>query len=78
MLYPGCSAPHWRNVFLGKHCGQAFFHYAPAVADTFGAYFGDTERGQTASWRKHGFHMKSGKINGVLGRCHPPKQNKAR
>ncbi len=49
MLYPGCSVPHWRDVFLGEHCGQAFFHYAPAVADTFGAYFGDTERRQTAS-----------------------------
>ncbi len=49
VLYPGCSVPHWRNVFLVEHCGQAFFHYPPAVADTFGAYFGDTERGQTAS-----------------------------
>lgn len=49
MLYPGCSAPHWRDVFLGEHCGQAFFHYVPAVADTFGAYFGDSERGKTAS-----------------------------
>lgn len=41
MLYPGCSAPHWRDVFLGALCGQAFFHYVPADAETFGEYFGD-------------------------------------
>ena len=41
MLYPGCGAPHWRDVFLGEHCGQAFFHYVPADADTFGEFYGD-------------------------------------
>ena len=41
ILYPGCSVPHWRDVFLGQTCGQAFFHYVPAVAQTFGEFFGD-------------------------------------
>ena len=41
MLYPGCAAPHWRDVFLGERCGQAFFHYVPAEASTFGEFFGD-------------------------------------
>lgn len=41
ILYPGCWAPHWREVFLGAHCGQAFFHYVPADAGVFGEYFGD-------------------------------------
>jgi hypothetical protein len=45
ILYPGCSAPHWRDVFLGQNCGQAFFHYVPAAAQTFGEYFGDIGRG---------------------------------
>ena len=43
VLYPGCAAPHWRDVFLGDRCGQAFFHYVPAEASTFGEYFGDKE-----------------------------------
>lgn len=44
MLYPGCSAPHWRDVFLGERCGQAFFHYVPADEARFGEYFGDAKR----------------------------------
>lgn len=49
ILYPGCSAPHWRDVFLGQTCGQAFFHYVPAVAQTFGEFFGDVGRGHQAT-----------------------------
>lgn len=45
ILYPGCSMPHWRDSFLGEHCGQAFFHYVPAVMKTFGKFFGDVDRG---------------------------------
>ncbi len=41
MLYPGCAAPHWREVFLGDLCGQAFFHYVPADAAVFGEFYGD-------------------------------------
>ena len=41
MLYPGCSAAHWRDAFLGDQCGQAFFHYVPAEASIFGEYHGD-------------------------------------
>lgn len=52
MLYPGCSAPHWRDVFLGQACGQAFFHYVPAAPDIFGAYVGDPDRGTGRGNRK--------------------------
>lgn len=41
MLYPGCLAPHWRDVFLGKLCGQAFFHYVPDDPRVFGEFFND-------------------------------------
>lgn len=41
MLYPGCLTPHWRDVFLGKLCGQAFFHYVPDDPQIFGEFFGD-------------------------------------
>ncbi|MBT3792597.1 MAG: hypothetical protein HN658_09925 [Rhodospirillales bacterium] len=43
MLYPGCSAPHWRDVFLGQHCGQAFFHYVPTDDAVFEEFMEDTE-----------------------------------
>ena len=49
ILYPGCSAPHWRDVFLGEHCGQAFFHYVPAAPETFGEFFGGPGRGRPAT-----------------------------
>lgn len=45
ILYPGCGAPHWRDVFLGEHCGQAFFHYVPAGIAAFEEFIGDAERG---------------------------------
>ncbi|MDX1486084.1 MAG: hypothetical protein R3229_16555 [Alphaproteobacteria bacterium] len=48
MLYPGCWAPHWRDVFLGERCGQAFFHFVPDDAAVFGEYFGDTDKGRGA------------------------------
>jgi hypothetical protein len=41
MLYPGCSAPHWRDPFLGAHCGQAFFHYVPADERVFDEFLED-------------------------------------
>ncbi|MDH3241012.1 MAG: hypothetical protein OEO83_10125 [Alphaproteobacteria bacterium] len=41
MLYPGCLAPHWRDVFLGELCGQAFFHYVPDDPGVFGEFFHD-------------------------------------
>jgi len=50
ILYPGCLAPHWRDVFLGQNCGQAFFHYVPAAEQTFGEYFGDVGPGGRGGW----------------------------
>ncbi len=44
ILYPGCSAPHWRDLFLGARCGQAFFHWVPKDAAAFGAFYGDPDR----------------------------------
>jgi hypothetical protein len=41
MLYPGCSVPHWRDVFLGPRCGQAFFHWVPADPTRFAEFYGD-------------------------------------
>lgn len=41
ILYPGCSAPHWRDMFLGAHCGQAFFHWVPKDDDAFASFYGD-------------------------------------
>ena len=49
ILYPGCAAPHWRDVFLGDHCGQAFFHFVPAADETFREYYGDVGRGGGAA-----------------------------
>lgn len=43
ILYPGCSAPHWRDMFLGNHCGQAFFHWVPRKDDVFAPFYGDPE-----------------------------------
>lgn len=45
ILYPGCAAPHWRDVFLGERCGQAFFHYVPAGVAAFDEFLGDVGRG---------------------------------
>ena len=44
MLYPGCSAPHWRDMFLGAKCGQAFFHWVPKDDQVFGEYYGDPDK----------------------------------
>jgi len=44
VLYPGCAIPHWRDVFLGAHCGQAFFHWVPAEPGRFGAFYGDPDK----------------------------------
>jgi hypothetical protein len=44
VLYPGCSAPHWREMFLGAKCGQAFFHWVPKNEQIFGEYYGDPNR----------------------------------
>ena len=44
MLYPGCSAPHWRDMFLGAKCGQAFFHWVPKDDHVFGEYYGDPDK----------------------------------
>jgi hypothetical protein len=50
MLYPGCSAPHWREMFLGSHCGQAFFHWVPKIPAVFEEFYGDPggDPGKTA------------------------------
>ena len=44
MLYPGCSAPHWREMFLGQHCGQAFFHWVPKDDRLFAEFYGDPDK----------------------------------
>ncbi|MFM2128732.1 MAG: Pelagibacter phage [Pseudomonadota bacterium] len=44
MLYPGCSAPHWREIFLGQRCGQAFFHWVPKDDRLFGEFYGDPKK----------------------------------
>lgn len=44
LLYPGCSAPHWRDVFLGARCGQAFFHWVPKDDSVFSGFYGDPDR----------------------------------
>lgn len=44
ILYPGCSAPHWRDMFLGQHCGQAFFHWVPKDDALFGEFYGDPNK----------------------------------
>lgn len=44
VLYPGCAVPHWREVFLGPACGQAFFHWVPADPPRFSEFFGDTNK----------------------------------
>ncbi len=44
ILYPGCSAPHWRDMFLGAHCGQAFFHWVPKDDTVFGSFYGDPDK----------------------------------
>lgn len=44
ILYPGCSAPHWRDMFLGTHCGQAFFHWVPKDDAVFGSFYGDPDK----------------------------------
>jgi hypothetical protein len=44
ILYPGCSAPHWRDMFLGDHCGQAFFHWVPKDDRIFGSFYGDPDK----------------------------------
>lgn len=44
ILYPGCSAPHWRDMFLGARCGQAFFHWVPKDDALFGEFYGDPNK----------------------------------
>jgi hypothetical protein len=44
ILYPGCIAPHWRDMFLGPHCGQAFFHWVPRDERLFGEFYGDPKK----------------------------------
>lgn len=44
ILYPGCSAPHWRDMFLGQRCGQAFFHWVPKDDTVFGEFYGDPNK----------------------------------
>lgn len=44
ILYPGCSAPHWRDMFLGTHCGQAFFHWVPKDDAKFAEFYGDPKK----------------------------------
>lgn len=44
ILYPGCAVPHWRDVFLGEYCGQAFFHWVPKDDAVFGSFYGDPDK----------------------------------
>lgn len=43
MLYLGCDAEHWREVFVGQNYGQVFMHYVRANGNRAYAYF-DKER----------------------------------
>lgn len=44
IIYPGCAAPHWRDMFLGAHCGQAFFHWVPKDDALFAEFYGDPDK----------------------------------